>query len=570
KERAIAGWEEFEGNSPHRPWVDAVKIKCERCGAKVSRVEDVGNPWLDAGIVPYSTLHYTTDHDYWNEWFPAEFICESLPGQFRNWFYSLLAMSTVLENKEPFQTILGYALVKDEKGDDMHKSAGNAIWFDDAAEKMGVDVMRWMYVDHNPVSNLNFGYALAKDVRKQMITLWNSYSFFATYAELDKYTPGDHKVDYHQLSELDRWLLARLNLLIREVRDKFDNYAPGRAMKLVDDFLEVLSNWYIRRSRRRFWKSEDDSDKWGAYQTLYTALKSLVQILAPVIPFITDAIYQNLVRSLEPDAPISIHLSEYPVCNDDQIDAAIIARTDAIIKIVGMGRAARNKSNLKVRQPLQKVMIKLPSDISADSLADLSDQILEELNIKTVEYIRDDRALASYVVKPNFATLGVKYGKALGEIRSAIAELSADEMAQKIEKGGTVEIQLKENRVFLTAEDLLIERQDADGISVVFEGEYTVAVDTVLTRDLINEGYVRDLIRQVQTMRKDADFKVEDRISVSCETTEKINSAMNQFSEYFKRETLATDLEYQFSSGEIDREFMIDGNKVRVSITRKQ
>jgi len=570
KERAVEGWEEFEGNSPHRPWVDAVKIKCEKCGATVSRVEDVGNPWLDAGIVPYSTLHYTTNHDYWKEWFPAEFICESLPGQFRNWFYSLLAMSTVLENKEPFQTILGYALVKDEKGDDMHKSAGNAIWFDDAAEKMGVDVMRWMYVDHNPVNNLNFGYTLAKDIRKQMITLWNSYSFFATYAELDKYAPDNHKVDYNRLSELDRWLLARLNLLIREVRDKFDNYAPGRAMKLVDEFLEVLSNWYIRRSRRRFWKSEDDSDKWGAYQTLYTALKSLIQILAPVIPFVTDKIYQNLVRSLEPEAPISIHLNEFPVCNDAQIDAALIARTDTIIKIVGMGRAARNKSNLKVRQPLQKVLIKLPADVSADSLADLSDQILEELNIKTVEFINDDSALATYVVKPNFATLGVKYGKALGEIRFAIAKRSAVEMARKIEKGGTVEIQLNENKVLLTAEDLLIERQDTDGFSVGFEGDYTVAVDTVLTEDLINEGYVRDLIRQVQTMRKDADFKVEDRIFVRCETTKKINNAINQFNEYFKRETLSTDLEFQFSSGEIDREFTIDGNKVRVSVTRVQ
>ena len=566
--RAVAGWEEFEGHSPHRPWIDRVKIRCEKCGAVVSRVEDVGNPWLDAGIVPYSTLHYTTNRDYWKEWFPAEFICESLPGQFRNWFYSLLAMSTVLENREPFQTILGYALVKDEKGDDMHKSAGNAIWFDDAAEKMGVDVMRWMYVDHNPFSNLNFGYRIAKDFRKQLITLWNSYSFFATYAALDNYSPQEHQVRYDQLSELDRWLLAHLNLLIKEVREKFDDYAPGRAMKQVDDFLDILSNWYIRRSRRRFWKSEDDNDKWGAYQTLYITLKKLIQILAPVIPFVTDKIYQNLVRSLEPEAPLSIHLTDYPVCDDEKIDTALISRIDAVIKIVSMGRAARNKANLKVRQPLRKVWIKLPGDITATALSDLSDQVLEELNIKELEFVPDDSDLATYEVKPNFATLGVKFGKAMGAVSAAIARQSAAEVAQKIAKGGTVAIQLQDKKVYLTVEDLIVERRAAENVAVVFDGDYTVAVETRLTDDLIKEGYVRDLIRQIQTMRKDADFKVEDRIVTTIETTAKIRAALEQFSDYFKRETLTTEIKYQFSAGDTEQKFTLDGNKVRVSVSR--
>jgi len=570
KSRAVEGWEKFEGNSPHRPWIDAVKIKCQQCGAVVSRVEDVGNPWLDAGIVPYSTLHYVTDHDYWKEWFPADFICESLPGQFRNWFYSLLAMSTVLENREPFKTILGYALVKDEKGNDMHKSAGNAIWFDDAAEKMGVDVMRWMYVDHNPVNNLNFGYNIAKDFRKQMITLWNSYSFFATYAELDQYSPAEHQVKYEQLSELDRWLLARLNLLIKGVRGYFDDFAPGRAMKLIDEFLEVLSNWYIRRSRRRFWKSDNDSDKWGAYQTLYTALKKLIQVLAPVIPFVTDAIYQNLVRSLEPDAPVSIHLTEYPVSDESLIDEALISRIDAVIKIVSMGRAARNKANLKVRQPLQKVMIKLPSELNPDSLIGLTDQILEELNIKKIELLGDDSQLTTYIVKPNFAVLGAKYGKAMGEIREAIAKLSPGETARKIKSGGAVELLLNDRKVFLTADDLLIERQNAENMAVVFENDFTVAIETTLTDELIKEGNVRDLIRQVQTMRKDADFKVEDRITVSLDTTEDIRNAVARFEEYFKRETLTTNIRFDYSAGDIEREFMIDSNKIRVSIIRNQ
>ncbi|MGC9365146.1 MAG: isoleucine--tRNA ligase [Fidelibacterota bacterium] len=566
--RVVAGWEEFEGHSPHRPWIDRVKIRCEKCGAVVSRVEDVGNPWLDAGIVPYSTLHYTTNRDYWKEWFPAEFICESLPGQFRNWFYSLLAMSTVLENREPFQTILGYALVKDEKGDDMHKSAGNAIWFDDAAEKMGVDVMRWMYVDHNPFTNLNFGYRIAKDFRKQLITLWNSYSFFATYAALDNYSPQEHRVDYGQLSELDRWLLAHLNLLIKEVREKFDDYAPGRAMKQVDDFLDILSNWYIRRSRRRFWKSEDDTDKWGAYQTLYTTLKSLIQILAPVIPFVTDKIYQNLVRSLEPKAPLSIHLTDYPVCDDAKVDNTLISRIDAVIKIVSMGRAARNKANLKVRQPLQTVWIKLPDDLATDTLSDVSDQILEELNIKELEFVTDDSHLATYIVKPNFATLGVKYGKAVGDIRAAITRQSAAELAQKIAKGGTLEVRLQDQKVYLTAEDLIIERQDAENVAVVFDGDYTVAVSTQLTDELVKEGYVRDLIRQIQTMRKDADFKVEDRIVTTIETNATIREAIGEFSDYFQRETLTSELRFTFSTGEAEREITLDGNKVRVSVSR--
>ncbi|MCD6441775.1 MAG: isoleucine--tRNA ligase [Candidatus Marinimicrobia bacterium] len=568
KERAVEGWAEFEGNSPHRPWVDAVKIKCEKCGEIVSRVEDVGNPWLDAGIVPFSTIHYTTDKKYWEEWFPADFICESLPGQFRNWFYSLLSMSTVLENEPPFKTILGYALVKDEKGKDMHKSAGNAIWFEDAAEKMGVDVMRWMYADHNPVNNLNFGYNKAKDFRKQIITLWNSYSFFATYAELDNYSPDTHKVDGERLSELDRWLIARLNLMIREVREALDDYAPGKAMNEVDGFLEVLSNWYIRRSRRRFWKSEDDSDKWGAYQTLYIALKNLIRILAPVIPFVTDAIYQNLVRGLESGAPISIHLSDYPTWDEEYIDEALLSKIDTIIRIVGMGRAARNKANLKVRQPLQKVLVKLPADISPASLMDLREQILEELNIKEIEYIEDDSALATYIVKPNFATLSVKYGKQLGEIRASLAKLPSTEVAGKIQKGGSVELQLTDNKVFLFAEDLLIERQDAEGYAVVFEGGYTVAIDTRLTEELKKEGYVRDLVRHVQTLRKEADFQVEDRIIVNTEATTTINNALNDHLDYFKRETLAVKVGFTYKSGEIEKELIIDGNKIRVSVSR--
>jgi len=569
KERAIAGWEEFEGHSPHRPWIDAVQIKCPKCAAPVARIEDVGNPWLDAGIVPYSTLHYTTDHDYWKEWFPADFICESLPGQFRNWFYSLLAMSTVLENREPFRVILGHALVKDEKGQDMHKSAGNAIWFDEAAEKIGVDVMRWLYIDHNPINNLNFGYNIAKEFRKQMITLWNSYSFFATYAELDHYSPNVHQVDRQQLSELDRWLLSRLNLLVKRVRIEFDDYAPSRAMQAIDDFLEVLSNWYIRRSRRRFWKSEDDSDKWAAYQTLYTALKTLILILAPVVPFVTEAIYQNLVRGLENDAPMSIHLNNYPVYDQRLIDESLMTKIDTVIKLVSMGRAARNKVNLKIRQPLRKLLVRLPAETEARALAELQDQILEELNIKEIEFIADDSALVSYLVKPNLAVLGAKYGRQLNEIREIISRLPAAEVARKIEKGDTWEINIPEQKLFLGAEDLIIEHQDAPGYALIFDNDYTVALDTTITPELKKEGLVRDFIRHIQTIRKEADFQVEDRINVTVASASAFfNAALQENLDYFKHETLAVKVDFNFTPGEVDRELSIDGNKISVSISR--
>jgi len=567
KEKAVEGWDKFEGHTPHRPWVDNVKIACPKCGAKVSRIPDVGNPWLDAGIVPYSTLHYTTNHEYWEEWFPADFICESLPGQFRNWFYSLLAMSTVLENREPFRTILGHALVKDEKGNDMHKSAGNAIWFDEAAEKMGVDVMRWLYADHNPVNNLNFGYNIAQDFRKRLITLWNSYSFFATYAELDGYSPAKNKVAPENLSELDRWLMARLAQLIKIAREGFDDYAPARVMKGVDDFLEVLSNWYIRRSRRRFWKSDNDQDKWSAYQTLYQALKGLILVLAPVTPFITDKIYQNLVRGLEPDAPESVHLAKYPQV-EAQYDEVLMKKIDTVIEVVSIGRAARNKVNIKVRQPLAKIFVKLPAGSDRAGLTALSDQILEELNIKELEFIADESRFVNFQIKPNFAQLGVKYGRRLGEVQKALQQLNAAEVAHKIEQGGAIELNLADEKVFLTGAEVLVERKENEGFAAVENNGIIVVLDTKLTPELVQEGLVRDFIRHVQTMRKEADFQVEDRIIVAYEAPVDFQAAVNKHLEYFQNETLATVVKASYSAGEYEKELKIESNKVRVSLTR--
>jgi len=568
REKAVEGWEKFEGHSPHRPWIDEVKIKCEKCGSIISRIPDVGNPWLDAGIVPYSTLKYTTDRKYWEKWFPADFICESLPGQFRNWFYSLLAMSTVLENREPFKVVLGYALVKDEKGKDMHKSAGNAIWFDEAAENMGVDVMRWLYASHNPFTNLLFGYNVANEIRRRLITIWNSYSFFTTYAEIDNFNLEDFKVDENDLSDLDRWLLARLNMLFRIARESYEEYLVHKFMGQVERFLDDLSNWYIRRSRRRFWKSEDDKDKKCAYFTLYKALKGLILVLAPIIPFTTEAIYQNLVRGVEEDAPESVHLCEFPKCDEKYIDESLVKRIDTIISLVSIGRAVRNKAGIKVRQPLSKVYIKPAPGVSADEIRPLSGQILDELNIKELEFISDEKDFVEYKVKLNYAKLGPKFGKDTGEIAKAIEKMDKIEISRKIEAGGTIEIPLDDKKVYLSSDDLIVEKEEKEGFASISENGHFVAIDIKITDELRKEGIVRDLIRHIQIMRKEADFEVDDRIEISLEMPEEVSAALEKFERYFMNETLCEKLNKDSVDGEYSKSFRIGSYEVKASVGR--
>ncbi len=338
KERAVEGWDQFDGHTPHRPWVDAVKIKCDKCGGVASRIPDVGNPWLDAGIVPYSTMNYRNDREYWEEWFPADFITESFPGQFRNWFYSMLAQSTVLTDRVPYLTCLGFALMRDENGAEMHKSKGNAIWFEDAADQMGADVMRWLFLKHNPTLNLNFGYHLGDEARRQFILpLWNSYAFFANYAALDGFNPHEHDVPLAERSLLDRWILSRLQEVIGTVRDSLDKFDSLTAARTIEEFVvEELSNWYIRRNRRRFWKTESDADKVAAYLTLYEVLETVNRLLAPFLPFLSEEIYQNLVRAVDTTASVSVHLTDYPVVDAVQDRCRAEPRHD--------GPAARGRS----------------------------------------------------------------------------------------------------------------------------------------------------------------------------------------------------------------------------------
>ena len=359
KELSVEGWDDFEGNSPHRPWIDKVKIKHPETGLIGSRVEDVGNPWLDAGIVPFSTLGYNNNKNYWKKWFPADFVVESFPGQFRNWFYSLLAMSAKLEKKAPFKNLLGHALVKAEDGREMHKSWGNAIWFEDAAEKMGVDVMRWIYASQNPETNLLFGYERGNEIRKKLIQLWNSYSFFATYASVDGFNPSKLKLKEDDLTIMDRWILSKLNVFISDSEQSLESYRVDILMKKFDLFLGDLSNWYIRRNRRRFWKTEDDKDKITAYFVLYSVLLETIKTMAPILPFVCEEMYQNLVTGIDTSAPESIHLCNYPKSNKDYIDYALMEKVDVLRRIVEYGRSARNKSNIRIRQPLRELKFSL-------------------------------------------------------------------------------------------------------------------------------------------------------------------------------------------------------------------
>ena len=569
KERAVEGWDAFEGNSPHRPWVDAVKIKCDKCGAVVSRIPDVGNPWLDAGIVPFSTMGYLDRPDYWKEWFPADFITESFPGQFRNWFYSLLAMSAALEKKPPFKTVLGHALVKDEKGDDMHKSAGNAIWFEDAAEEIGVDVLRWMFTAQNPEHNLLFGYGAAREIRKQLITLWNVYSFFVTYARLDEFDPSTEPAE-KDFTKLDHWVSARLGQLILLAETAYESYHLNRLMKQVVRFLDDLSNWYVRRNRRRFWKSENDSDKAAAYQTLYIALKGVLKVLAPVIPFVSEAMYQNLVRGLESDAPESIHLCSFPEVVPSVIDEEVIRDIDAVIKLVEMGRHARNKVNLKIRQPLSKLQYAVSDDALAKAFDQNAGEIMDELNVKKIERVSSPEEIMKFSLKPNFKSLGDKYGNELNQIRDLLAETDYAEAAESLRGEGVISLSNNGSVYELSAEDVIVQEDVLDGKSAVSEKQLTVAVITELTEELIQEGIVRDMIRSVQNMRKEAGFNVEDRITVFCDAEDDLKKALQSYENYFCNEVLAVNLSYNSAESEFSKKVEIRGQKVNYGISRFQ
>ena len=600
KQRAVEGWAEFDGHSPHRPWVDAVKVACSKCGAKTSRNKDVGNPWLDAGIVPFSTLNYRHDKRHWEEWYPADWISESFPGQFRNWFYSLLAMSTALENREPFKACFTYAMMRDEKGEDMHKSKGNAIWFEDGAKKMGVDVMRWQFSRHTPAQNINFGYGPGDEVRRQfLIPLWNVYSFFVTYANLDGWTPATLPSPYQgegqsggaihrskqgtaspspspspagrgeARSELDRWLLSELNRVIGAVTRYLEEWRPEAAAHELEEFVDRLSNWYVRRSRRRFWKSESDADKAAAYATLYECLTTLTRLLAPFIPFVTEEMYRNLVAGKLAGAPDSVHLTDWPKADASLIDEELAARTGLAIKLASLGRSARASSRIKVRQPLSELAVELREAKEYAYLPVIEQQLLDELNVKRVRGVEKGASagggLLSYNIKPNLPKLGPKYGKQMGEIRALLSKADPAEVAGAAERG----LSIKLGEFELAPDEVLVEKIAPAGYAVASEGGYAAAVATEITPELKAEGTAREVVHLVQNLRKTAGFEISDRISLSIESSGPVRAALEALAGYVREETLAVSVSYSApAAGMASESHDIEGDNVTIGLKK--
>lgn len=579
REKAIEGWEEFEGHSPHRPWIDKVKIQCEKCGAPVSRVPDVGNPWLDAGIVPYSTIRpphdmyrfdngYPYDRSYWQEWFPADLITENFPGQFRNWFYAILTMSTVLENRPPFKVLHSYASLRDEHGEEMHKSKGNAIWVDDAADKVGADVMRWMFARHNIAQNLNFGYAAATEVKRDLLTLWNVYAFFVTYANIDGYDPAGKVLDRTRLTKLDRWILSRVNSLIAECDRGYGEYDVTDVAKAVEMFFDDLSNWYVRRNRRRFWKSDSDEDKQTAYLVLYECLVALTKLIAPVMPFLAEELYQNLVVRVDENAPPSVHLCDFPAVDPSMVDPDLEREVAMIRTIVSLGRAARNKVNIKIRQPLAEMIAKTP--VSAGELtADDRDIILEELNVKELKGTgtADFDALSEYRVSPRFDRLGPKFGKDAGKVAAWIRSLGKAEIEEFVKNSG-LKTNLSGKIYAIGPDDVDVKQVERPGWAIATQEDFGVAVSTAVSRELEDEGMVRELIHKIQLLRKEADFELIDRINVFCETDARLRRAIEANLDYLKSETLAVSVSCAVSPGDIERVIDINGIDARVVLQR--
>ncbi|MDZ7318754.1 MAG: isoleucine--tRNA ligase [candidate division KSB1 bacterium] len=568
KLRSIEGWEKFAGHTPHRPWIDAVKIRCRNCGAKVDRIPDVGNPWLDAGIVPYSTLNYLEDRSYWEKWFPADFITECFPGQFRNWFYAILTMSTVMENREPFKTVLGHALVRDEKGEEMHKSSGNAIWFDDAAEKMGVDIMRWMFAAHNPFANLNFGYGPASDIRKHLLTLWNTYAFWTNYAILDQINPATLSAPFEALTEIDRWVLAKLQTLIHSAHQSYNDFNIMAFMKQAEEFIDDLSNWYVRRNRRRFWKSEQDAEKQVAYFTLHHVLVTLIKLLAPVIPFLTEEMYQNLVASSDPAAPESVHLCDFPEVDERFVNDQLVQEVDRVIRIVQAGRALRNQSRIKIRQPLAELVIKPQVALDLDAMKKYEQHIKEELNIKQLSLVTDSSRFVEYEVKIDFKKLGPKYGKDLPTIQRLLAELPPADIAKRVRAQLNLDLRLNGKIVVIEPQEISIEMKPREQFVILETDGLLLGLDTRLTDDLLSEGMVRDLVRHIQELRKAANFEMNDRIRLYYSGSDEIQRTITQFSDYIKAETLAVDIVAEVAEDALQKEVRLGPETVILGVKR--
>lgn len=614
KDRAVEGWDDFEGQTPHRPWIDNVRIRNEKTGNLMKRIEDVGNPWLDAGIVPFSTLSYNRDHDEWQKWYPADLVTECFPGQFRNWFYSMLSLSTMMRydetddpvEKRPFKTLLGHRLVRDEDGNEMHKADGTAIWFEEAAEQLGVDTLRWMYLSQNPAADLRFGRRHPKEPvtldtaegsiaetkegitcckvtsgpadetrRRVLIPLWNSYAFFVNYARLDEFDPSGEKIPVADRPEIDRWILSNLQSVLKVAQDEMPNFNAAAFCKSAEEFLDDLTNWYIRRNRRRFWRSKDatDTDKTAAYQTLYEVLLTLCKALAPCVPFLTERMYANLVgTNSEGDeansAPASVHLCEYPLPDEELLDPTLNARTATAQLVVKLGHKLREEKNLRVRLPLAELQFACGTAEKKEAIEHLGEVIREELNIKQLSAADNLDDLVSYSFKPNLKTLGPKYGKLLGAIRKELPAMCSDVLAP-LRSGDSVTVVLGGEEVELGPDDVMVSTEQATDWACADEGGVQIAISTVTTPELEREGMARDFVRQVQSLRKDHDLEIQDRITVEFATDdEEVANAVTEWDGYIREETLADSIGHVAEAKDDVTSVAIGGAKASIWISR--
>ena len=549
----------------HRPYIDEITITCPHCGKQMKRVPEVIDCWFDSGSMPFAQHHYPFENeDKFKAQFPADFISEAVD-QTRGWFYSLLAISTLLFNKAPYKNVIVLGHVQDENGQKMSKSKGNAVDPFKALETYGADAIRWyFYVNSAPwLPNRFHGKAVMEGQRKFMGTLWNTYAFFVLYANIDEFDATKYTLEYDKLSVMDKWLLSKLNSLIKEVDEDLGNYRIPEAGRALQEFVDDMSNWYVRRSRERFWAKGMLQDKINAYMTLYTALVTVSKVAAPMIPFMTEDIYQNLVRSIDDSAPESIHLCDFPEANEAFIDRELEANMELVLQIVVAGRAGRNTANIKNRQPIGKMYVK-----SEVELPEFYQEIVEEeLNVKRMEFTQDVSAFTSYTFKPQLRTVGPKYGKLLGGIKQYLGSVDGNKAMAELKSEGHISFEVNGENVVLAEEDLLIDAAQTEGYVSVNDRNVTIVLDTNLTEELIEEGFVREIISKIQTMRKEADFEVTDHIIVFMEGNDKLKAIAEKNAEDVKKDVLAEDIVFGSTDGYI-KEWNINGEAVTMGVKK--
>ena len=562
----MSGDEKAKTVELHRPYIDEITLKCPECGGTMHRVPEVIDCWFDSGAMPFAQHHYPFENqDLFEQQFPADFISEAVD-QTRGWFYSLLAESTLLFNKAPYRNVIVLGHVQDENGQKMSKSKGNAVDPFDALEKYGADAIRWyFYINSAPwLPNRFHGKAVVEGQRKFMSTLWNTYAFFVLYANIDEFDPTKYNLDYDNLPVMDKWLLSKLNSVVKAVDENLASYKIPESARALQEFVDEMSNWYVRRSRERFWAKGMEQDKINAYMTLYTALVTISKAAAPMIPFMTEDMYQNLVRSVDPSAPESIHLCDFPEVKEEWINKDLEDDMEALLKVVVLGRAARNTANIKNRQPIGTMFVKAEKEMDQF----YTDIIADELNVKEVKFAKDVESFISYSFKPQLRTVGPKYGKLLNGIRTALTELNGTEAMKELKETGLLTLDINGNKVELTEEDLLIETAQTEGYVTETDGDTSVVLDTNLTPELIEEGFVREIISKIQTMRKEAGFEVMDKIHVYAKDNQCIMDIMENHRDEIMSEVLAEEITLNEADGYV-KEWNINKENVVLGVTRK-